>query len=110
PFVHEGRITHVVESGQLFADIGLPELSPETDRAMLCGSPHMLADVSAMLDKRGFVVSSGVGQPGDYVIERAFVDKETAVRCGPIQRRGRVAAFQWDFCFLLSRSFNFSYR
>jgi ferredoxin--NADP+ reductase len=42
---------------------------------MICGSPHMLADISAMLDKRGFVVSPGVGQPGDYVVERAFVDK-----------------------------------
>ena len=42
---------------------------------MICGSPHMLADISAMLDKRGFVVSAGVGQPGDYVVERAFVDK-----------------------------------
>jgi ferredoxin--NADP+ reductase len=35
----------------------------------------MLADISAMLDKRGFEVSPGVGQPGDYVIERAFVEK-----------------------------------
>lgn len=75
PFVHQGRITHVVESGQLFQDIGLPPLNPEIDRAMLCGSPHMLADISAMLNKRGFVVSAGVGQPGDYVIERAFVEK-----------------------------------
>jgi ferredoxin--NADP+ reductase len=65
----------MVESGKLFADIGLPALDPQTDRAMLCGSPHMLADIGAMLDKRGFVVSGGVGQPGDYVVERAFVEK-----------------------------------
>ncbi len=75
PFVHQGRITTLVESGQIFTDIGLPELNPETDRAMLCGSPHMLSDISQMLDARGFVVSAGVGQPGDYVIERAFVEK-----------------------------------
>ncbi|NGM88015.1 ferredoxin--NADP reductase [Parapusillimonas sp. SGNA-6] len=75
PFRHQGRITHVVETGVLFADIGLPPLDPAVDRAMLCGSPHMLADVSSMLDKRGFQVSPGVGQPGDYVVERAFVDK-----------------------------------
>lgn len=75
PFRHQGRITHVVESGKLFQDIGLPALDPQTDRAMLCGSPAMLADTSAMLDKREFVVSAGVGQPGDYVIERAFVEK-----------------------------------
>lgn len=75
PFRNEGRITTLVESGKVFSDIGLPPLNPETDRAMLCGSPHMLADVSAMLDTRGFKVSGGVGQVGDYVVERAFVDK-----------------------------------
>ncbi|WP_353149567.1 ferredoxin--NADP reductase [Pollutimonas bauzanensis] len=75
PFRNQGRITEMVESGKLFADIGLPPLDPQVDRAMLCGSPHMLADIGAMLDKRGFVVSGGVGQPGDYVIERAFVEK-----------------------------------
>jgi ferredoxin--NADP+ reductase len=75
PFRNQGRITALIESGQLFKDIGLPPLNPETDRAMLCGSPHMLADISRMLDSRGFVVSAGVGQPGDYVIERAFVEK-----------------------------------
>jgi ferredoxin--NADP+ reductase len=75
PFINQGRITHLVESGKLFHDIGLPELNPETDRAMLCGSPQMLAEISDMLNMRGFVVSDGVGQPGDYVVERAFVDK-----------------------------------
>ncbi|HUG59890.1 MAG TPA: ferredoxin--NADP reductase [Candidimonas sp.] len=75
PFRNQGRITDMVESGKLFTDIGLPPLDPQVDRAMLCGSPHMLADIGAMLDKRGFVVSGGVGQPGDYVIERAFVEK-----------------------------------
>ncbi len=75
PFHNQGRITQMVESGKLSADTGLPSLNPETDRAMLCGSPHMLADIGAMLDNRGFVVSGGVGQPGDYVIERAFVEK-----------------------------------
>ncbi len=74
-FRNQGRITHMVETGKVFQDTGLPELNPETDRAMICGSPLMLADISAMLDKRGFKVSKGVGQQGDYVIERAFVEK-----------------------------------
>lgn len=75
PFKNQGRITHMVESGKLFKDTGLPELNPETDRAMICGSPAMLEEVSAMLDARGFQISKGVGQLGDYVIERAFVEK-----------------------------------
>jgi len=75
PFRNQGRITHLVDTGQLSVGTGLPELDPEHDRAMICGSPHMLADVRAMLDKRGFAASPGVGEPGDYVFERAFVDK-----------------------------------
>ncbi|GAB2907025.1 ferredoxin--NADP reductase [Paralcaligenes sp. KSB-10] len=75
PFRNQGRITEVIESGRLFQDIGLPPLNPETDRGMICGSPHMLNDISQMLDRRGFVISAGVGQPGDYVVERAFVEK-----------------------------------
>ncbi|MFA7437417.1 ferredoxin--NADP reductase [Castellaniella sp.] len=75
PYKNEGRLTTLVESGQLFADIGLPPLDPALDRAMVCGSPAMLADIRAMLDARGFVVSTGVGEPGDYVFERAFAER-----------------------------------
>ena len=75
PYKNRGRLTDLIESGKLFEDIGLPPLSPENDRGMICGSPSMLADTRAMLDKRGFVVSPGIGQPGDYVFERAFVEK-----------------------------------
>lgn len=74
-FRHTGRITDLIETGKLCEDLGVPQLDPAQDRAMLCGSPAMLTDISAMLDKRGFEVSPGVGQPGDYVIERAFVEK-----------------------------------
>ena len=74
-FHHQGRLTELVESGKLFADIGLPEFNPEHDRAMICGSPQMLEDTAAMLDARGFEVSPRIGVSGDYVIERAFVEK-----------------------------------
>lgn len=75
PFVCEGRITTLVETGRLAHDTGLPPLDPSTDRAMICGSPAMLADIRKLLDERGFVVSPGVGEPGDYVYERAFAEK-----------------------------------
>lgn len=75
PFRNQGRLTDLLESGKLCVQIGLPQLNPETDRAMLCGSPAMLADTSAMLDRLGFQVSPHIGTPGDYVIERAFVEK-----------------------------------
>lgn len=75
PYIHQGRITELVESGKLFGDIGLEPLNPEHDRAMICGSPAMLVDIRDMLDKRGFTVSPGVGELGDYVFERAFAEK-----------------------------------
>jgi ferredoxin--NADP+ reductase len=65
----------LIESGQLFKDAGLPALDPEHDRAMICGSPHLLKDLSSILDSRGFKISEHIGVPGDYVIERAFVEK-----------------------------------
>ncbi len=73
-FRNQGRLTDLIESGKLFADIGLPALNPETDRAMLCGSPAMLKDLVEILDKRGFT-EGNMGTPGSYVIERAFVEK-----------------------------------
>src|SRR5690606_35986534 len=38
PFRNQGRITELIESGKLAADLGLPPLVPLEDRAMLCGS------------------------------------------------------------------------
>ncbi len=74
-FKHTGRLTTAIETGRMFEDIGLPPLDAATDRAMICGSPAMLKETSEMLDARGFQVSAGLGQPGDYVIERAFVER-----------------------------------
>lgn len=74
-FKQTGRLTTAIETGQLFSDIGLPPLDPAVDRAMICGSPAMLKETSEMLDARGFKVSPSLGQPGDYVFERAFVEK-----------------------------------
>jgi ferredoxin--NADP+ reductase len=75
PFRNRGRLTDLINSGKLFEDIGLPPLDPAHDRAMICGSPHMLKDTSELLDVRGFKISPHQGVPGDYVIERAFVEK-----------------------------------
>jgi len=74
-FTHTGRLTTAIQSGQLFVDIGLPALDPAVDRAMICGSPAMLKETAEMLDARGFKVSPSLGNPGDYVFERAFVEK-----------------------------------
>lgn len=74
-FRNQGRLTTLLDSGKLNADIGLPPLNPEHDRVMVCGSPSMLKDTCALLDGRGFIESPRLGEPGHYVIERAFVEK-----------------------------------
>lgn len=75
PFRNRGRLTDLIAGGRLFDDVGLPPLDPARDRAMICGSPTMLADTSRLLDERGFAISPHHGVPGHYVIERAFVEK-----------------------------------
>jgi ferredoxin/flavodoxin---NADP+ reductase len=75
PFRTQGRLTDHIENGQLAQLNGLAPLDPAQDRFMLCGSASMLHDCRALLDARGFHVSQRIGEPGDYVIERAFVEK-----------------------------------
>ena len=72
---HRGRITDLLDGGRIAADLGLPALDPAFDRAMICGSPQMLADFRAILDRRGFTASPRIGTAGEYVYERAFVEK-----------------------------------
>ncbi len=74
-FRNEGRQTDLITSGKLFADINDAPLDPATDRAMICGSPAMLREISEMLDGMGFEISPHIGEMGDYVIERAFVEQ-----------------------------------
>ena len=42
---------------------------------MVCGSPAMLKDTCGLLDELGFKISPSIGVPGEYVIERAFVER-----------------------------------
>lgn len=69
-----GRITDLMTTGKLFKDIDLPQFNRETDRFMVCGSPSMLKDTCAILNKAGFEEARR-GNQGHYVIERAFVEQ-----------------------------------
>ena len=71
-FEHVGRLTDLLGSGRLLTDLGLPPLDPALDRAMVCGSPTMLKDISKLLDAAGFHISPGIGEAGDYVVEKSF--------------------------------------
>lgn len=72
-YATRGRLTDLIASGKLMADVGLPPLDVGQDRFMLCGSPAMLKDSCALLDGLGFR-ETRKGEHGHYVIERAFVE------------------------------------
>ncbi|MCA1956886.1 MAG: ferredoxin--NADP reductase, partial [Zymomonas sp.] len=74
-FERTSRINTMIEDGSLFSDrIGLSKkLDPATDRLMLCGSMDMIKDFEKYLNEQGFKEGSN-SEPGDFVIERAFVD------------------------------------
>lgn len=72
---HRGRLTDLMASGEMMEQLGIEPLDAEHDRAMICGSPQMLADFRALLDGRGFTAAPRIGTPGQYVFERAFVEK-----------------------------------
>ena len=75
PFERSGRITDRIRDGSFFREIGMSAagFDPATDRVMLCGSMDMIKETAALLEGFGMVEGSN-NSPGDYVIERAFVD------------------------------------
>jgi len=73
-FVHQGRLTTLLDDGRIAADLGIPLLNPAEDRVMICGSPEMLRDLKKMMEVRGFK-EGNTSIPGDFVIERAFVEQ-----------------------------------
>ena len=73
-FRNQGRITDLIDNGKLFDDLGLPAFDPAVDRAMICGSPAMLRDLKVLLEQRSFK-EGNTSTPGDFVIERAFVEQ-----------------------------------
>lgn len=69
---HNGRITTLIETGEFFSTLGIPNFDPEHDRIMMCGSTGMIKDVRHMLEPLGFTEGSN-NQAGNFVVERAFV-------------------------------------
>ncbi len=72
PYEQTGRVTDLIRSGKLFADLGVPPLDRTVDRAMICGSMAMLQEIKGLLEEVGLTEGAN-SQPGEFVIERAFV-------------------------------------
>ena len=68
-----GRITDLMRSGAVFADLGVQPLAPETDRAMVCGNLDFNLELKAMLEEYGLREGAN-SEPKEYVVEKAFLD------------------------------------
>ena len=67
-----GRVTDKLRSGEIFEELGVPPISPERDRAMVCGSMGLNTDLKEILE--GFGLREGANSdPAEYVVEKAFV-------------------------------------
>ncbi len=71
-FTLKGRITDLMQSGDLWQHIKGGPMCPDHDRAMICGSMNMTLDTKALMEKFGLEEGS-VSRPGKFVIEKAFV-------------------------------------
>ncbi len=60
-------------AGKVFADLGLPPISPETDRAMVCGSAGASTSTSRRCSKASGLREGANSDPREYVVEKAFV-------------------------------------
>jgi ferredoxin--NADP+ reductase len=67
-----GRITDLLKSGEVFADLGITDFGPETDRAMVCGSMGLNLDIKDILESHGLREGAN-SDPNEYVVEKAFV-------------------------------------
>jgi ferredoxin--NADP+ reductase len=68
-----GRITDLMRSGEVFTDLGVAPLCPESDRAMVCGNLAFNLEIKDMLDAYGLREGAN-SQPAEYVVEKAFLD------------------------------------
>ena len=74
PFQNEGRITDLIRSGKVFTDLGLEPFSTADDRVMICGNPHMTAELTKYMEDQGFEMGAN-NKPGTFVIEKAFAQR-----------------------------------
>lgn len=72
PSPQMGRITDLLRGGDVFDALGVPAISAESDRAMVCGSMGLNLDMKAILEGYGLTEGSN-STPAEYVVEKAFV-------------------------------------
>ncbi|MEQ9056079.1 MAG: ferredoxin--NADP reductase, partial [Roseovarius confluentis] len=68
-----GRITDLMRKGEVFEDLDVEPLTPEIDRAMVCGNLAFNLEIKEMLEEYGLREGAN-SDPKEYVVEKAFLD------------------------------------
>ena len=71
-FKNKGRVTDAMYSGNVQKVLGLEEFDKEKDRVMICGSMDMNLELKEYFEGLGLVEGT-MKEPGEYVLEKAFV-------------------------------------
>ncbi len=71
-FKHQGRVTDAMYSGKVQKVLGLEDFDKEKDRVMICGSMEMNFELKEYFEGLGLVEGT-MKDPGEYVLEKAFV-------------------------------------
>ena len=76
PWLRQGRITTWIKGNilTLWKAVDKPEFDPTKDRMMICGSMGLNEDLMEWLNGTG-AKEGNTSTPGDYVVEKAFVQK-----------------------------------
>jgi len=68
-----GRITDLMRKGEVFEDLGVAPINPDSDRAMVCGNLAFNLEIKDMLEAYGLEEGAN-SKPAQYVVEKAFLD------------------------------------
>ncbi len=95
PFRNRGRITDLITSGKLFADIGLAPLEAAHDRVMICGSPALVQDTRGRYcRKQVWLKAITASRPSSWSRRRSPSAKpqpHNSIIAGPLRcKRGRL--------------------
>ena len=71
-YIFKGRITELILSNKLFSDLKIKSISSD-DRFMFCGSMGLNTDLKKIMLEKNFREGAN-NNPGEFVLEKAFVD------------------------------------
>ena len=74
-FKNTGRITDAIFNGSVYDKLGVPVFDKNQDSAMICGSIEMNMEFKRYFEDRLGCVEGSSNTPGDFVLEKSFVEK-----------------------------------